>query len=115
MTEDVVTAEPVKVQVTRWRCPCCGRSHSGRARAREHMGRCWLNPAVRSCKTCVNFDPGSNGCGTYDCNCASGESCLRGLTVHLPNETRPNSFLFPVDCPLWTGEVEDVSEDRDLI
>lgn len=103
------TAEPVRVQVTRWRCPHCSRSHSDRTRARAHMARCWLNPAVKSCKTCVNFDSGSNGCGTYDCNCASGESCYRGLPVQVPNETRPNSFLFPVNCPLW----EFLDEDAD--
>lgn len=109
--EDVVSAEPVKVQVTRWRCPFCGRSHSGRGRARDHIGRCWRNPAVRSCKTCVNFDPGSNGCGTPDCNCASGESCFKGLPVEVPRENRPDRTTFPISCPLW----EFLDEDEDAI
>lgn len=49
--------EPQAVRVTRWRCPHCRRSHSSRSAARLHMGRCWYNRAVRSCKTCRWFVP----------------------------------------------------------
>jgi hypothetical protein len=54
---------PEQITVTRWRCPFCRRSRSAKRAAAEHMARCWLNPAVRSCKTCANFEPAADACG----------------------------------------------------
>jgi hypothetical protein len=58
--------EPIPVKVTRYRCPCCPRTASGKARMVEHIGRCWLNPEARGCKTCEHFEPygpeWSDGC-----------------------------------------------------
>lgn len=103
MTDTTIT-EPVKVQVTRWRCPFCGRSHSGRGRAREHMARCWFNPAARSCKTCVQFQPAIDDCpGTPGCGCGNDEFCRAGLSVEVPSENRPDKTTFPVNCPLWAA------------
>lgn len=96
MTEDIVSSEPVRVQVVRWRCPFCNRSHSGRVRAREHIARCWLNPAARSCKTCAHFD---EGWGT-------GDTCAKGLNVNVPVEYRPNVFKLPVNCSVWEADSE---------
>lgn len=48
---------PIPVRVTRYRCPHCARSYTRPVRTREHMARCWLNPAARGCKTCKNFEP----------------------------------------------------------
>lgn len=48
--------EPIAVQVTRYRCPSCGRTEGNRSRARAHMSRCWLDPANRGCKTCAHFE-----------------------------------------------------------
>lgn len=58
-------SEPTPVKVTRYRCPSCGRTYSGRSGAREHMGRCWYAPENRGCKTCRWFehDYEGEGCG----------------------------------------------------
>lgn len=47
--------EPIPVMVRRFRCPFCPRGHASKARAVEHIGRCWSNPAARGCKTCRHF------------------------------------------------------------
>lgn len=49
--------EPIPFTTTRYRCPHCPRTGSSKARITEHIGRCWLNPAARSCKTCKHFEP----------------------------------------------------------
>lgn len=96
--------EPVRVQVTRWRCPHCGRSHSGRTRAQAHMARCWRNPAARSCKTCAHFQPAIDDCpGTPGCGCGNDEFCHQDLDVQIAVETRPGTFTFPINCPLWSA------------
>lgn len=48
--------QPERIQVTRWRCPHCGRSRANRADAARHMARCWYNPAARACKTCAHYE-----------------------------------------------------------
>lgn len=49
--------EPIPFKTTRYRCPHCPRTGASKARITEHMGRCWLNPAARGCKTCKHFEP----------------------------------------------------------
>lgn len=49
---EMVEAGPIEVVVKRFRCPHCRRTGSSKTRVREHMARCFLNPSVRSCKTC---------------------------------------------------------------
>lgn len=95
MTEDIEVDEPIRSVVVRWRCPFCGRSHSARTRTREHMARCWFNPAARSCKTCVHFRE----------NWGNGEGCGRGLNVNVPTD-RPGVFKLPTGCPLWELDPE---------
>jgi hypothetical protein len=64
-----MTAEPIPVRELRYRCPFCGRPAGRPSRVREHMTRCWLDPANRSCKTCVNFE---RMYGDYGDTCALG-------------------------------------------
>jgi hypothetical protein len=45
---------------------------SSRSRAREHMSRCWWDPANRACKTCIHFERWN---GEY------GDSCDRGVDL----------------------------------
>lgn len=52
-----MTADPIAVKMTRYKCPHCSRTHSRPVRAREHMARCWFNPEARGCKTCKHFEP----------------------------------------------------------
>lgn len=77
----VPTVEPVRIKVTRYRCPFCERSRSRKQATVEHIARCWRNPAVRSCRTCANYEPPNAGCGEYRCNCGSGEFCHAGVTL----------------------------------
>lgn len=104
--DDVVIHEPFKVQVTRWRCPFCGRSHSARTRCVEHMGRCWQNPANRSCKTCAffSFDYDEPEVGYR----GAGEECGKGLSPQVPSEDRPDRLTFPLHCPSWELSPEAV-------
>jgi hypothetical protein len=47
---------PIPVRVLRHKCPHCPRTASRPVRIREHMDRCWHNPAARGCKTCKHHD-----------------------------------------------------------
>lgn len=108
MTEDVVTHEPVRAVVVRWRCPFCGRSHSDRPRTRRHMERCWFNPAAKSCKTCRFFQPAISDCaGTPGCGCGNEELCHKGLAVAVPTELRPDRMTFPLHCAGWELAAEE--------
>lgn len=62
MDPTTINLQPIPLTVTRYICPFC---HRGRSRARaclEHMARCWKNPALKGCKTCINF-LGHDKCG----------------------------------------------------
>lgn len=89
---------PETVTVRRYRCPYCGGSRAKEAAAKAHMARCWQNPAVRACKTCIHFEPyvPALGCwGDSQCNCPEEpEGCAVGAW--------PDGAPFPVvDCPSW--------------
>lgn len=51
-----MTAQPIPFTTTRYRCPTCPRTASSKARMVGHIGRCWLNPEARGCKTCEHFE-----------------------------------------------------------
>ena len=70
--------EPIAVRVTRYQCPPCGRTHSSRQRAVEHMGRCWRNPEARGCLTCRHFDQFD---GEPDVGLAAYEECEVGVSL----------------------------------
>lgn len=94
----LATAEPIPVTVVRHRCPHCGRSRAKEAAAKAHVARCWQNPDVRACKTCVHFEPyvAARSCwGDPYCNCPEvPEGCAVGAW--------PAGMPFPViDCPCW--------------
>lgn len=52
---------PVRIRTVRHQCPFCRRTWSKRPAAEAHIARCWLNPAARSCKTCVHYEPAEEG------------------------------------------------------
>ena len=99
MTAIAIEAVPEAVTVTRWRCPFCRRSRSAKRATAEHIGRCWLNPSVRSCKTCANHEAGGDACGCEPgCNWGSPsgsipDSCAVGVDV--------SSGEIKTGCPLW--------------
>ncbi|MFJ1765024.1 hypothetical protein ACIOD2_32185 [Amycolatopsis sp. NPDC088138] len=85
--------EPIPLHVVRWRCTFCPRSRSSKTATVKHIGRCWLNPAVRGCKTCVHYSLPSGCPGGYDCNCPpETEDCAAGLDLTEGLRT---------SCPKW--------------
>jgi hypothetical protein len=95
------TASPVTV--VRHQCPHCRGTWAKPAAAKAHIARCWKNPDVRSCKTCLHFEPAESGrCwGDPYCNCPdTPESCAAGASLE---------DGLAVDCPLWRAlEAGDV-------
>lgn len=87
------TIEPEKIRVTRYRCTHCGRSHSTRARALDHIGRCWSNPGVRACRTCVHHVVDTS---EPDVGYVSPERCAASAEIDLSSGIRTN-------CPLWAS------------
>ena len=98
---DAIAPEPFTV--TRWRCPFCRRSRSAKRATAEHIARCWLNPDVRSCKTCAHFEPAHDACGCEPgCNWGSPaggvpDSCAAGVALDGDVKT---------GCPLWALRAE---------
>ena len=78
--------------------PLCRRRPPDKAATAEHLGRCWLNPAVRSCKTCALFllVPSGEPCFPgRPCNCNDGYvECRAGESLSFEDVPR-------VGCPLW--------------
>jgi hypothetical protein len=94
-------SEPEPITVKRYRCPFCRRSRSSKRATAQHIARCWLNPATRSCKTCANFEEGHDACGCEPgCNWGSPAggipaACTAGRNL-------PDGPEFPVTgCLLW--------------
>lgn len=103
-----VIALPVPVMVRRFACPFCKRSRSAKKATAEHIGRCWENPAVRSCKTCAHLVDVQGGGGTCfpgrSCNCNDGyRYCGAGIDF----EGEGFGPDFPrTGCPLWAAKTE---------
>ncbi|MFJ8555287.1 hypothetical protein [Streptomyces sp. NPDC093676] len=84
---------PLPVVVTRHQCPHCRRyTRARRDRVKQHMARCWQNPAARACKTCVHYEPADPD-GPYPEHpgwpegCAQDRDLANGLHVHCPSHT----------------------------
>lgn len=84
---------PMPVVVARHQCPFCRRYTRADLRlVQDHMTRCWLNPALRCCKTCIHHQNASGTPGSPD---EWLESCT--------NPAGPDweDYRFPVlHCPL---------------
>ncbi|MEV0016621.1 hypothetical protein [Streptomyces tendae] len=97
----MTTDQPVPLLVTRHQCPHCRRyTRAKRERVEQHMPRCWSNPDLRTCKTCVHFEPGqpSASCwGDPYCNCPEvPDECAVGAW--------PDGVPYPMtNCPSWTA------------
>jgi len=107
---------PIAVVVTRYRCPFCPRSLSSKTRMVDHIGKCWRNPAVRSCKTCKHFvrEEGEPEVGLPDIeDCEAGVDLRGGCATcgyvppsgenscpeHPLDDMRPPGPV--VDCSIW--------------
>jgi hypothetical protein len=114
-------SQPIPLRVVRHKCPHCARSHSRPGRAREHIARCWHNPAAKGCKTCKHFETYAD---EYGDDCVAGvdltgrpacETCRGGGLVFLEGlgasecptcggdgaEIRPGPI---VGCELWEAD-----------
>lgn len=86
-------SDPTAISVVRYRCPYCRKSWSSRSAAEAHIARCWYNPEVRGCKTCVHFFQFESDTDVESC-----EECVSlkdGLNTY---------------CEKWTPK-EDSGED----
>lgn len=98
MNDTATLSQPIAITVTRYRCPHCPRSRARKQATTEHITRCWMNPANRTCKTCVHYQAPSTGPNCepgHHCTCSDfDEACTR--------EDGPEPNEFPVvACPLW--------------
>jgi hypothetical protein len=82
---------PTPVVVSRHQCPFCRRfTRANLAQVTDHMTRCWENPGLRCCKTCIHHQ-------TADAE--SDESCTQ------PDGPEYEEYRFPVlHCPLWEAK-----------
>ncbi len=93
----MTAAEPLPVTVTRYQCPFCRKTRARKHAAREHISRCWLNPATRSCKTCLFFtdEPDGDYCTGQPCGCNQG---FRQCDAGVPGVAEGKIIT---GCPLW--------------
>jgi hypothetical protein len=97
-----VSAELRILRVTRYGCPCCPRTHATRRDALAHVGRCWVNPDNRGCKTCAHFEermPGEIDTG-YP---GEEEACALGVSL-----AGQDAYEF---CPAHTDPVNPFGSD----
>jgi hypothetical protein len=90
---------PMPVVVSRHQCPFCRRyTRANLAQVRDHMTRCWINPALKTCKTCTHHQDASGTPGSPE---EWLESCTR------PDGPEYEDYQFPVlHCPLWETKTQ---------
>lgn len=93
--------------MTRYVCPCCSRGSAKRAAAVAHLGRCWLNPENRACKTCRHFIPADFADWDENPAYVDPERCARGVNLtdtdvysSHPSEDRTPTVVRS-GCELW--------------
>lgn len=89
--ERAATAQPIPVPTIRHQCPHCRKTWAKRGAAAAHIARCWHNPDVKACKTCIHYIPPQEG--PYPEHPGFDEDCAQGFPQ--PGITS--------DCPLWAG------------
>jgi hypothetical protein len=92
--QQILVDLPMPVVVQRRQCPFCRRyTRADLRQVQDHMTRCWVNPALRCCKTCTHHQDGSGTPGEPD-------EWLEACTS--PNGPEYEDYAFPVlHCPLW--------------
>lgn len=100
---------PIAVRVTRYQDPHCGRTHSSRRRAVEHMARCWRNPDTRGCLTCRNFEQDLRD---VEVGLPGGESCAVGVSLAgQPGYIICEQHIDP-ECPFGTSAADQCPDCR---
>jgi hypothetical protein len=87
--ERLLVELPMPVVVPRHQCPFCRRfTRASITQVQDHMTRCWQNPSLRCCKTCIHHQDGSHPEDDEACTHTDGPE--------------PEEYQFPVlHCPLW--------------
>lgn len=83
-------SQPIPVTVTRYQCPHCRSTRSKKQAAANHIARCWRNPEVRGCKTCIHLTPSEEG--PFPGHPGWPQGC---------NEGRDITASLVTDCPYW--------------
>jgi hypothetical protein len=91
--------EPEMVMVRRYQCPYCHRRRASKSAVAQHMERCWLNPAARSCKTCAHYEYYA-GSGLSD-PCVPGEFCHCDDPAESCGKDVDLTGGLKSGCPLW--------------
>lgn len=90
----------IPLRTVRWQCPHCRRTRAKRAATEAHIGRCWLNPEVRTCRTCTWYEPAHDACGCEPgCNWGSSDGAVPpdcGADCEVPADGTPVTH-----CPKW--------------
>jgi hypothetical protein len=94
-------SDPIPTTVKRWKCPHCNRHESRKSKAVAHIGRCFLNPANRTCRTC-KFHCQAYFSAPTDW-CEPGRRCgCNDMEEHCAADGGEAIEVFPViGCPLW--------------
>jgi hypothetical protein len=98
---------PIPVLVRRFACPHCRYRRAKRDAVAAHIGRCWFNPANRTCKTCKHFEPVAccgmaDVYGCYTPMCPTDPTCAAGVEL---DADPPN-----VDCGRWELDYDSLPE-----
>lgn len=107
-TTTVDLAAPERITVVRWKCTHCSRSSSSRKAAVQHIGRCWLNPANKTCRTCRYFSAAQSNCVDPGCNgCGSEAFCRVGDELGAYDVTER--------CPDWEQDLSLYRDDQEAL
>jgi hypothetical protein len=85
-------------QVIKYQCNFCIRSWVSKKRAETHEAKCFRNPAVKSCFTCIYAIDGTSDSEPW-CGILEKEIYVRGKPVY--------------GCPRWrsVNDIDDSGED----
>ncbi|HEY1394990.1 hypothetical protein [Roseateles sp.] len=87
-------SEPLKVLVTRYRCPHCPKTYAHKATTANHIGKCWYSADARGCKTCVHFTPYYRD---------DPDDCAEGVDLRGTEVIETEAGRSPVAAPQWVN------------
>lgn len=95
---------PLAVMVRRYECPHCGWRRADKTLVARHIARCWHDPAMRTCRSCVFFERGHAEETDYGWR-EVPDACALGEPVEPRHPV--------IACPLWKNRDEEEEFDAD--